>query len=51
MRFDSLNSSIELQYSFHIFNNHSENVHIFGNQLDYVSCPSSGAHAPTLSSG
>lgn len=25
-----------LSASFHVFNNHSENVHIFGNQLDYV---------------
>lgn len=24
------------KYSFHIFNNHSERVHVFGNQLDYV---------------
>lgn len=25
-----------LSASFHIFNNHSESVHVFGNQLDYV---------------
>jgi hypothetical protein len=27
--------------SFHIFNNHSESVHVFGNQLDYVFPPHS----------
>jgi adiponectin receptor len=26
-----------LSATFHIFNNHSESVHVFGNQLDYVS--------------
>jgi adiponectin receptor len=25
-----------LSASFHVFNNHSESVHILGNQLDYV---------------
>lgn len=25
-----------MQHSFHILNNHSQSVHIFGNQLDYV---------------
>jgi hypothetical protein len=28
------------RHSFHIFNNHSERVHVFGNQLDYVSLDS-----------
>ena len=30
---------IHAQHSFHIFNNHSQNVHTFGNQLDYVRTP------------
>lgn len=36
------------QHGFHIFNNHSAKVHIFGNQLDYVPLPLHARQISTL---
>lgn len=45
--FVGVGTCFALSASFHIFNNHSESVHIFGNQLDYVSAHVGGRVSKT----